>query len=144
MLLLQVDFSAPLAEILLYPLEHLVVRRYNTHNILCIGGFSMRKSLRNKIFLFVSVGIALVVGLYVVFSSSGLLHVHHLKQQKSDLDRQVKKLQDENDLLQQQIFRLENDKEYLEKTMRDKLQLIMPDESIVMFEEAPTDGAGKP
>lgn len=102
----------------------------------------MRKELRNRIFLIVSLGLACALGVYLIFGENGLLHVHRLKQEKSVLDHQVQKLQDENTRLTDQIKRLETDKEYLETVVRDKLGVIKPDESVIMF-KAPSKNENK-
>jgi cell division protein FtsB len=102
----------------------------------------MRKVLRNRLVLFISLGLATIVGLYLVFGPKGLLHVHRLNQEKKALDQQVQVLEAENERLQQQILRLETDKEYLQKVIRDKLNVIKDDETIILFQE-PSEGESK-
>ena len=102
----------------------------------------MRKGLRNRLFLIVSLGLAVLVGLYLILGPKGLFQVHRLTQEKNSLDRQIQILQAENERLQQQILRLDTDKEYLQKVIREKLNVLKPDESIILFQE-PAEGDTK-
>jgi len=105
----------------------------------------MRKELRVRILFFSSLGLASILGLYLVFGPSGLLHVHRLKQEKSTLDQQINELHKENEQLKQQISRLEDANDnYRETVARQKLGLVKPDESIVVFKPTPESDAQKP
>lgn len=102
----------------------------------------MRKGIRNRLLLIISLGLAVLMGLYLVAGPKGLIHVHRLTQEKNALDQQIQTLQAENERLQQQILRLENDKEYLQKVIREKLNVLKPDETIILFQE-PSEGETK-
>lgn len=97
----------------------------------------MRKELRNRIFLILSLGLALALGVYLIFGENGLLHVHKLQQEKSVLDLQIQKLKKENTRLSDQIHRLENDNDYLENVVREKLGVVKQDESVIVFKPLP-------
>ena len=102
----------------------------------------MHKTIRNRFLLFLAVGLPVALAGYLIFGSSGLLHVRYLKEQNDTLVHQVQQLKAENEGLSEQIRRLENDPDYLEKVIRDRLNLIKPDETLILFKTAPSTQSG--
>lgn len=102
----------------------------------------MHKGLRNRVLVFIALGLAFCLGAYLIFGSNGLLHVHFLKQQKADLDDKVHALRQENARLTEQLRRLQTDQEYLEQVIRDKLGLVKSDEALILFKALPENGSG--
>ena len=97
----------------------------------------MYKKQRNKVIVIILLGVAAALMAYMAFSQNGLLHLWSLKKEKGHLDERVRQLEVQNERMKKEIERLENDTEYLQKVIRDKLGLIKPEESIVVFTPEP-------
>jgi len=102
----------------------------------------MYKKVRNRILLYISLGLALALTGYMIAGPSGFLRVFRLNQEKEVLYNQINKLQADNDQLNAQIDRLKTDNEYLEKVIREKLKLVKPEETIILFKSTPENGSG--
>jgi len=102
----------------------------------------MEKDLRNRIIIGLSIVLVLIFSLYVLFGANGILQVQKLKKQKVDMDRKVQSLSLENENLKEEINRLESDKKYLEKVVRERLRLVKPDETIIRFQAPPENKSG--
>ena len=103
----------------------------------------MEKRKRYKLVLTVLLALVGLLALYLVFGKSGLLHIYYLKQQKVALEAEIDRLNADNDMLRKQIERMTLDSDYMEQVIRDKLGVVKPDESIILFKEPPGKQTGK-
>jgi len=58
----------------------------------------------------------------------GFARIQHLKNKNHDLQRKNKRLTVENELLKNELSRLENDNIYQEKVLREKMGVVRKDE----------------
>ncbi len=125
------------------PYYHSTIYCVFTHELQVQGRFFiMEKDLRNRIIIGLSIVLVLIFSLYVLFGANGILQVQKLKKQKVDMDRKVQSLSLENENLKEEINRLESDKKYLEKVVRERLRLVKPDETIIRFQAPPENKSG--
>jgi hypothetical protein len=78
-----------------------------------------------------------LTGLAFVLFLPGYVRIKRLRDKNADLLEKNRRLQVENSLLQQELGRIDKDKVYQEKLMRDKLGVVRKDEIPVKM--IPTD-----
>ena len=93
-----------------------------------------KASIRN-VSLVVLVGLAMIMGLVLVYSDQGLMRLDELRQEQERLTSENDKLREENRRLIRQIERIKSDPRYIEDEARKKLGLVRPDEEIYRLEE---------
>jgi cell division protein FtsB len=74
---------------------------------------------------------------YVVFSANGLMVYEQKRRESSDLDRQIKTLQQQNGAMDQEIKSLKNDPQAIEKEARERLRYARPGEVVFTVPTAP-------
>ena len=70
---------------------------------------------------------------FTVFGERGLLHIHHLKQEREQVLKKVEEMKAENDRLKREIEALKTDRRYLESIARKDFGLVRPNEVIYQF-----------
>ncbi len=83
--------------------------------------------------------LALGAVIYTVASPDGLLRLGKLKREVIELSSENDKLQNENDQTRQKIESLREDKDVIERAVREDLGYLKPDE--VVFHFAPSETA---
>lgn len=78
---------------------------------------------------------------FAIFGDKGLVRGWHALQQKNELVREVRALEDANLALRQEIEALRSDRRHLEAIARRELGMVRDDELIYQF---PTKGREKP
>lgn len=76
------------------------------------------------------------LGFYGILNKEGLLSVIKLKNEVRRLERENQKLKEENKEIKEKIKHLKNDKEYLEKVIRDYLEMSRENEILLKFIES--------
>ena len=71
--------------------------------------------------------------LVTVVGERGALHLWRLRGEKTALDEQNYRMQKENEVLRERIWRIRNDNYYLEKLAREELNLVRHGEVIYRF-----------
>jgi cell division protein FtsB len=79
----------------------------------------------------------LLLGL-AVFGDKGLVSAWHAKQQKDELLREVRQLEEANRVLRQEIEALRSDPKHLEGIARRELGMVRDDELIYQFPTNPS------
>ncbi|MGH7871244.1 MAG: FtsB family cell division protein [Candidatus Binatia bacterium] len=74
--------------------------------------------------------------LVTVVGERGALHLWRLRGEKTALDERNYRMQKENEILRQRLWRIRNDNTYLEKLAREELSLVRPGEVIYQFPTA--------
>jgi cell division protein FtsB len=74
--------------------------------------------------------LALAMGYHVIFGQNGLTVYQQKRQDAQTLDRQLRSLQRENDLLKGHVDRLQNDPNAIEHQAREELHYTRPGEVI--------------
>jgi cell division protein FtsB len=87
----------------------------------------------NKRIYFIPAGIILFILYFTVFGERGLLRIHHLTQEKKQIEERVVALQAENEQLKREIEALKSDRRYLESIARKDFGLVRPNEIIYQF-----------
>lgn len=75
----------------------------------------------------------LIIGLSV-FGDNGVLDYLRMKRATTETRREVEELKRENRALKAEIEALKDDKAYIEKIAREKLNMIRPDEVLYQFD----------
>lgn len=70
---------------------------------------------------------------FTIFGERGLLHIHHLTEEKAELEKQAETLKAENDRLRREIEALKTDHRYLESIARRDFGLVRPNEIVYQF-----------
>ncbi|HWH78376.1 MAG TPA: septum formation initiator family protein [Candidatus Binatus sp.] len=78
----------------------------------------------------------LSLALVTVVGERGLLLLWRLRGEKTQLDEQNYRLQQENEALRQRIARIRGDNSYLEKLAREELNLVRPGDVVYRFSKA--------
>ncbi len=73
------------------------------------------------------------VGWVTIFGNKGWLAYHHLLQTKKLMQKRVSELDAENHKMAREIYRLKHDKDYLERVVRQQLDVGKPDELVFKF-----------
>ena len=99
--------------------------------------------LNKKNFLKVSLLTLFVVGLIVVwlaFGERGFIHLYRMEKERQAYLEKIRKLEEANKELLDQIGRLRKDKEYIEAVARKELGLVKENELIYKFSKEQDDG----
>jgi cell division protein FtsB len=96
---------------------------------------------RWPIYLFAA--LIILLSLVTVVGERGVLHLWRLDGEKIRLDEQNYRLQKENEVLRQRIYRIRNDNAYLEKLAREDLNLVRPGEIVYRFSNSSKPGAAR-
>lgn len=90
--------------------------------------------LQRKRLLRISLGIIVLVLLWVVFApGSGMYHLYQQKKNLAALTAEQEMLIQQNKEMEQDIERLQNDKEYLEQVAREKYGMLKANEMVFDF-----------
>jgi cell division protein FtsB len=81
--------------------------------------------------------LALAMGYHVIFGQNGLTVYQQKRQDAQALDRQLRSLQRENDLLKGHVERLQNDPNAIEHQAREELHYTRPGEVIYTLPASP-------
>ncbi|HMA79980.1 MAG TPA: septum formation initiator family protein [Candidatus Binatia bacterium] len=84
-----------------------------------------------------------LLSLVTIVGERGALHLWRLRGEKSRLDEQNFRLQQENEALRRRIFRIRNDDDYLEKLAREDLNMVRPGEVVYRFQSPLSRGAAR-
>ncbi|WP_449244560.1 FtsB family cell division protein [Desulfobacca acetoxidans] len=84
--------------------------------------------------------LGLALGATLLFGNKGLYHLYQLRQERERLFQANLSLKDENERLVKTIDRLQNDREFIEDTIRKELNFIKKNE--VIYQLAPEVGSG--
>lgn len=91
-------------------------------------------SIQKKYLLFLAVFISGML-LFAIFGSRGLIQIYKLKDERNRIQMSNARLQEENRRLAEQIGRLRNNKEEVEKVAREELGLVKKGEIVYQFEK---------
>ena len=91
-------------------------------------------SIQKKYFIFLAVFITGMF-LFAIFGSRGLVQVYKLKGEGNRIQMSNARLQEDNRKLGEQIRRLRNNKEEVEKVAREELGLVKKGEIVYQFEK---------
>ena len=94
---------------------------------------------RWPIYLFGS--LILVFSLVTAIGKHRALHLWRLRGEKDRLDEQNFRMQKENSILRERIYRIRNDDAFLEKLAREELNLVRPGEVVYRFPSQGKPGA---
>jgi cell division protein FtsB len=78
----------------------------------------------------------LLLALVTIVGERGALHLWRLRGEKNQLDEQNYRLLKTNEELRQRIARIRTDNHYLEKLVREDLNLVRPGEVVYRFPKA--------
>jgi cell division protein FtsB len=73
------------------------------------------------------------LSVFTIFGERGGLHLWRLWQEKKRLEEKNFRLQMENEILRERVYRLRHDDRYLERIVREELNLVRPGEIIYRF-----------
>ena len=91
------------------------------------------KPSRFKIFVIVLVLAISLVGWVTIFGDKGWLAYHHLLQTKNEMQQKINTLESENHKMAHEIYRMKHDKDYLERIVRQQLDMGKRDELVFKF-----------
>ena len=94
--------------------------------------------MRKRLILVPAAAILFIL-FFTVFGERGLLSIHHLREESTELQRRAQELQNENDKLKREIEALKSDRRYLESIARRDFGLVRHNEVVYQF--ANPDGA---
>lgn len=80
------------------------------------------------------IGSTLIYGSKLVFGKNGIDRLHFLEARFQDVQKRNKQLSNSNKRLLEKIKNIKSDHSYIEKTARDELGLVKPNELIFQFE----------
>ncbi len=72
---------------------------------------------------------------FSLFGKNGLVHLYRVDRERQEFERRLAELEHENQRLREQIQKLTNDPEYLEKVAREELGMVEPDELVFHLPE---------
>jgi cell division protein FtsB len=87
----------------------------------------------NKRMYLIPAGVILFILFFTIFGERGLLRIHHLNQEKEDMQKRAAALQLENAQLKREIEALKSDRRYLESIARKDFGLVRKNEIIYQF-----------
>lgn len=79
--------------------------------------------------------LAAVVVLATIFSNKGLIANYKLKRQLQSMNERIEKLNQSNKYLRNELYRLRNDRHYIEDLARRELGLVQQGETVYRFPE---------
>ena len=91
----------------------------------------------SKIYLIFLAALALLLGLILLYSDNGLMHLHELRLEQERLEQANERLREENRRLLRKLERIKSDPRYIEDEARKKLGLVRPDETIYRLQDEP-------
>ncbi|OGP81405.1 MAG: hypothetical protein A2Z08_03000 [Deltaproteobacteria bacterium RBG_16_54_11] len=91
--------------------------------------------IKRKGFLFLLIGLILLVWYFTLFGEKGLIKIIQLRRERDRIIADVSRMQEENKRLQEEIKRLREDSRYLESVARRDLGLIKENEILFIFED---------
>jgi cell division protein FtsB len=100
----------------------------------------LKKVPGGKLFWVVLLFMAFSMGSWMLFGDKGLFRLYKLRQEREQLLQVNINLKDENERLVKIIDRLQNDREFIEDTIRKELNFIKKNE--VIYQLAPEVGSG--
>jgi len=83
----------------------------------------------------------ILIALDTMVGERGALHLWRLRGEKNRLDEQNFRMQKENEVLRERVYRLRNDNAFLEKLAREELNLVRPGEVVYRFPNRETRAA---
>ena len=93
-------------------------------------------SSNKKDFLKLFVLTFLIIGLIVswlAFGEHGFIHLYRMEKERQAYVKKIQALEEANDELLDQIYRLQNDEDYVERLVRKELGLVKQNEVIYRF-----------
>ena len=90
--------------------------------------------IEKKYLLFLSLLICGVL-FFAVFGSRGLMQIYQLREERDRIQMSNARLMDENKKLADQIRRLRNDKDEIERIAREEMMLVGKGEIVYQFEK---------
>ena len=93
--------------------------------------------MRRKIATGAIFGLAVLLGLHVIFGANGFIAYQKKKAEYRSLQKDVEKVQKENDDLSQRINNLKSDPAAIEKEAREQLRYARPGEVIYTYPSPP-------
>jgi cell division protein FtsB len=97
-----------------------------------LPGVNMGKALKISLLSFTAL---CLLALWLVFGNGGLVYLHNKDKEKQAYVEKIRKLDEENQRLMEEIDRLKNDKEYIEETARKELGMVRDGEVFYKFNE---------
>ena len=95
----------------------------------------MKGKSQGLAFLIVILALVTCVSLwFTIFGDKGWIAYNHMLQVENQLRQNVTALQHKNQALSHEIFLIHHDNDYLERTLRFKLNLGNPDELVFRFD----------
>ncbi|MCB4204200.1 septum formation initiator family protein [Deferribacterales bacterium Es71-Z0220] len=87
--------------------------------------------------------IILILLIYFIFGSNGLLKYNDLLEIKESYERQIVELEEKINDLEKRIELLKRDKDYLEETIKKELNMAKPNEDLyIILDDNETDSNG--
>jgi cell division protein FtsB len=75
----------------------------------------------------------ILVGWVAIFGDKGWLAYRHLVQTKVEMQEKITALETENHQMAHEVYRLKHDRDYLERVVRQQLDMGKPDELVFKF-----------
>ena len=92
-----------------------------------------RPNRPQRCLLYVLTALLVTLSVFTIFGERGGLHLWHLWQEKNRLEEKNFRLQTENEILRERVYRLRHDDRTLERIAREELNLVRPGEIIYRF-----------
>ena len=83
--------------------------------------------------IYAFVALFLSLSLFTIFGERGVVHLWRLRGEKKKLSERYFRLQTENEIFRERIYKLNHDNLYLEKVAREELGLVRPGEIVYRF-----------
>ena len=83
--------------------------------------------------IYAFVALFLSLSLFTIFGERGMVHLWRLRGEKKKLSERYFRLQTENEIFRERIYKLNHDNLYLEKVAREELGLVRPGEIVYRF-----------
>jgi cell division protein FtsB len=93
--------------------------------------------------IYVFSALIILIALDTTVGERGALHLWRLRGEKNRLDEQNFRIQKENEVLRERVYRLRNDNAFLEKLAREELNLVRPGEVVYRFPNRETRPAAR-
>jgi cell division protein FtsB len=81
----------------------------------------------------IMIGILVPLLAWLVFGKRGLVELYHSDQERQAYEERIRRIDEENRALYEEINRLKTDMEYIESVARKELNLIREDEVMYRF-----------